>query len=354
VLAVDELGVQEEFLGSALAGILAVARSKNLRLMAICQHLAQVSPALREALLSQSSFQAYFRLGHSDARIVGDALAAEEPDRIAEATVRVAVVDKLTGKPHLAIMRHEVRDGDGKPLAADPLLWRTLVWRDLFPTYSAPFARGTHPPMIDQLKAIAARAGITRLYVLSPDSGRPVEVSEYVDGLTALDFWFDGPNPVQLVVAFPRPKLASVRRLSAPARSRLWAQDLMRLGKQLAILRLRDARLAPATVRVADVPDVTPGEHSAIEEYARESLRHRGRTWPQAEREIAAREHAVEMLAKGNPAVQAATAPILPASKKARASSKSTDGSAAATAKRPARRSELMTVGRVADDGSIS
>uniref|UniRef100_UPI0037500E62 type IV secretory system conjugative DNA transfer family protein n=1 Tax=Armatimonas sp. TaxID=1872638 RepID=UPI0037500E62 len=46
-LAMDEMGVSEKFIGSAVCEILAIARSRNLRLLVACQHLAQLSDGLR-------------------------------------------------------------------------------------------------------------------------------------------------------------------------------------------------------------------------------------------------------------------------------------------------------------------
>lgn len=76
LLVVDEMGVQERFIGRALTDILAVARSQSLRLLVASQHLDQLSGDMRHALLANCAVQAYFRLGHADSQIVASHLAS--------------------------------------------------------------------------------------------------------------------------------------------------------------------------------------------------------------------------------------------------------------------------------------
>jgi type IV secretory pathway TraG/TraD family ATPase VirD4 len=130
VLCVDELGVQESFLGSAIKDILAIARSKNLRLLAAFQYFTQLPAELREALMSQCSVQAYFRLGHPDARLVAASLGAVGGDRISQVNARVAEIDKLTQRAKRTTWRQKIFDGNGKPLSVEPLAWQMRVYRD--------------------------------------------------------------------------------------------------------------------------------------------------------------------------------------------------------------------------------
>ena len=93
VLALDEMGVSEEFVGGAAAKILAIARSRGLRLLVACQHLAQLSDGLRQALLANAAVQAFFRLGHADARLAAASLSAGTGERVSRVAVDVAKRD---------------------------------------------------------------------------------------------------------------------------------------------------------------------------------------------------------------------------------------------------------------------
>ncbi|GEM_PF-6450918 len=67
VLYLDEIGVSQKFVGSALSEIAFLARESRLRLVVACQYLNQMPPFLREALLTQCRVKALFRLGKDDA-----------------------------------------------------------------------------------------------------------------------------------------------------------------------------------------------------------------------------------------------------------------------------------------------
>ena len=120
VLALDEMGVSEEFVGGAAAKILAIARSRGLRLLVACQHLAQLSDGLRAALLANTAAQAFFRLGYADARLVAVSLAAGTGERVSRIAADVAKRD-ADGLPEAwASVSHTVRDGRGEPVALSP------------------------------------------------------------------------------------------------------------------------------------------------------------------------------------------------------------------------------------------
>ena len=94
VLALDEMGVSEQFVGSAAASILAIARSHGLRLLVACQHLAQLSEGLRAALLANAAVQVFFRLGATDARLVASSLSAGTGERVSRIAVDMAKRDR--------------------------------------------------------------------------------------------------------------------------------------------------------------------------------------------------------------------------------------------------------------------
>jgi hypothetical protein len=374
VLCVDEMGVQNPFLTDSLAKILAVAREKNLRLMAVCQFLGQVSPNLRQALLTQSMVQAFFMLGDGDAEIVAGALAAEEEDYVADATVREESVDRDTGLPNLVKWSQPVLDGSGNGIDVDPAMWERMRRRDLFaPLAKGPFVR---PSPIDDLRRMAAASGIPRLYVICPDTGQPIELGRYLDGVSDVDFGFQGPREVTLEITVPRPKVTNVGKASAAERTRIWARELRKLPGRQAVFRIRDGKSSPLRIRVADVPDMAQVETDRAQAYGREALRLRGRSVDEADQEMRDRVAAIDDYLK---LPQPATAPVNPASEPAAKPDKVAKSVQALDAQnteatsqevpsvplndhatpnqsrqRPPRRIAPQTVGRIAGDGSMS
>lgn len=274
VLSLDEMGVSEKFLGSAVCEILAVARSRKLRLLVACQHLAQLSDALRAALLANTAVQAFFRLGHADAKIVAGALAAGTGATITRVDVSVAPVNRQSGEPEQASRAHVVRDGFGSPLRLSPHAWEALVaYGAACRGISAPpgalgsgdvllpgrwaNSGGVGPndsadPRLVALARLAGASQVERLYVHAPDTGEPVALSRYVACLPA-DLWrLRGPAPLELVVRFPRPRLSVVSREGESERQQRWIRQLLDLPVQRAIVRTTPA--PPGVVQVVAVP----------------------------------------------------------------------------------------------------
>ncbi len=368
VLSVDEMGVQNPFLTEALAKILAVAREKNLRLMAVCQYLGQVAPNLRQALLSQSMVQAFFMLGDGDAEIVASALAAEEEDYVTDATVREESVDRETDLPNLVKWSQPVLDGSGNRIDIDPAMWDRMQRRDLFaPLAKGPFVR---PSPIDDLRRMAAASGIPRLYVICPDTGQPIELGQYLYGVNDIDFGFQGPREVTLEITVPRPKVTNVGKASSAERTRIWARELRKLPGRHALFRIRDGKSSPMSIRVADVPDMGYREKADARAYALEALRLRGRSVAEADRETQERTEEIEALAKPvqpaqaptkEPSAKPAPTPVPAQPQAATDSCKETPNAGApssvepqAKRQRSPRTPKPVTVGRMADDGSVS
>jgi hypothetical protein len=122
VLMLDEMGMQERFAGRAIRDVLAMARSQNLRMLAACQFLDQLSDGLRSALLANTALRVFFRLGPEDARRVAGSLAAGAESR----TVRIAIDTAKRGKydpPDTESVSHVVVDMWDRPLAASDVAW---------------------------------------------------------------------------------------------------------------------------------------------------------------------------------------------------------------------------------------
>jgi hypothetical protein len=257
VLALDEMGVSEEFVGGAAAKILAIARSRGLRLLVACQHLAQLSDGLRSALLANTAVQAFFRLGYADARLVAASLSAGTGERVSKVAADVAKRD-AEGRPEAwAETWHAVRDGYGEPVALSPAAITAF-------SHLAKNADGA--AQVEGLRKLALVSGLHRLYVHAADTKEPVELARYLQGLEGEDYWLEvrqggksGQGPVRLAVSFPRPRLAVLSHETESERERGWARTLTELSVRHAVVRL--AAGSVGTVRVAEVSDpcASPG-----------------------------------------------------------------------------------------------
>lgn len=275
-LSLDEMGVSGQFIGEAVCEILAIARSRNLRLLVACQHLAQLPEGLRDSLLTNTSVRAFFRLGYPDARIVASALAAGTGEDVL--TVQAEVLskkDRTTGHTAYVEIPHPIVDGYGKPLRVSAEALAELPARRLatphHPVQTARLAesslakselavtsrkifsqalQGVTP--LDRLRRLAAYSGISRLYVHAAGSGEPVEVGKYIQGLPECCYLV-GPAPIQLVVCFPRPSFSIVSSTSESQKRERWTRLLMYLPKQQAVTILSPD--PPTVIQVVSVPD---------------------------------------------------------------------------------------------------
>lgn len=288
VLALDELGMQERVIGSALLKIVAMARSQNLRLLAASQHLSQLSGELRETLINNAGVQVYFRLGPSDARPAASSFAVGTSAPLQRATMRVAVRDRETGLAERTSWRHSVLDSYGVPLKLSSEAWQAFLQEQVSVLPAGGFA-------LRRLQELAGASDFVRLYVHAADTGDPVALSEYVAGLAETDFWFEGPVPLELVVGFPRPQFsrADLRQEGDLAGS--WMRILLQLPRQHAVLLLANG--SPRLFRVADVPD--PGSPVALLDWWRASTQARSQRPDEIEATAAWRIASVEWLSQG-------------------------------------------------------
>jgi len=240
VLAIDEVPILERFVGKALTDIVTVARSQGLRLLVACQHFAQLSDDLRPAVLANTAVQLFFRLEHADAKAIAASLGVGAEPRITRVLATLDQEDRKTRLPALAEWRHPILDPRGRPLRLKPPVWVRFAHESLF--------RGAS---IQRLETLAARSGVSRLYVQAADTGQPVALTRYVAGLTSTECWIDGPA-LQLVVLFPRPRLTHIERRTETDAARWWTRALQEVPVQHAVLRVGGAN--PGIVRVVDVP----------------------------------------------------------------------------------------------------
>lgn len=287
VLALDEMGVSEEFVGSAAAKILAIARSRNLRLLVACQHLAQLSDGLRAGLLANTAVQAFFRLGYADARLVAASLAAGTGERVSSIAADVAKRDKDGVPEAWAEVRHTLRDGRGEPLTLSAPAWE--AFRDL-----SDVADGA--AQMEGLKRLALVSGIGRLYVHAADTKGPVEAGRYLRGLSPEDFRLEGRSPVRLVVRFPRPRLSVVARETEAERSQRWLRTLSELPVRRAVLRLATGQAGMMQVAEVANPSAAPG----FERFLSAAVVGSGQSAREVEEALAWRQEQIECIVSGD------------------------------------------------------
>ncbi len=202
-LCLDELATAEHFAGATLLDILGIARSRNLRLMGACQHLAQLPDGLRSALLANAAVQIFFRLGPADARLAAGALSVGTPPRLSRLHLEAEGPDRKTGMVPRSQWRHAVWDGEGRILRLGRPHWERLRWHGLFGDGrlgDGRLADGSVGNPCDPLTELS-RLSLGRLYVRAADTGEPVEVGRYVRGLRPGEWWLEGPAPLELVVS---------------------------------------------------------------------------------------------------------------------------------------------------------
>lgn len=253
LLSLDELGVGEQFIGKAATEILAIARSRNLRVLVACQHLEQLTDELRSSLLTNTAFRAFFRLGVADARVIASSLAAGTGETLAR-------IDLEPGKGDLIVeIPHPVVDGHGQPLRLSEDAWIA------FQKYlSENYQHGA----VVALNTLAALSGVRRLYVLPPGGAPPVEMGKYLKSLdpypalnawdsgkgnVAIGFVVRGPAPLTMGIRFPRFKLTVTSKRTETERQQQWIRLLLDLPVQHAVAWTGDA--SPPIVKVLPVPD---------------------------------------------------------------------------------------------------
>lgn len=222
-LSLDEMSKQQRYLGGALLDILAVARSQNLRLLAGCQFLGQMSDDLVTSLLTNPTIKAFFAMGPEDARIVARTATTgtgSVPQRI--------FVEADRGTHAYA---YPVTDAAGKAVGVpDRAEWDGLRFAG---------------DKMREIRVLGIRSGKPLLYA----GGQ--EVTRFLRGLPPGCWSFAGPAPLQVVVTFPRPKVRVEWASQSEAADRMF-QTLLNLPVQHALMQVDTAGMGLA--RVADMP----------------------------------------------------------------------------------------------------
>lgn len=301
VLSLDEAGVSQQFLGGALTGILAIARSRNLRLLCCCQHLAQLSGELRTALLANAAVQAFFRLGPEDARAAASSFSSGTGERVTALLADVAKRDSEDSVEAWAEVSHTLRDGWGEPVQLSAPAWS--AFRDVSRNMTGVNMKGGEMSGMgmngkEQLAAIqrlAQVSGAGRLYVHAAGTGEPVEVSRYLSGLGADEYEVRGPAPLRLVISFPKPRLSVVSKVTEAERERLWVRTLTGLPVRRAALRLAGGK--PCVMEAVSVADMASG--AGAETLLSGAVARSGQSAREVEEAVRWRQEQVERVAAG-------------------------------------------------------
>ena len=209
VLCLDEMGMQERFVGRALIDILAMARSQNLQLLSACQHLDQLSESLKSALLTNTAFRAFFRLGHEDARRVAQSFGSLKKTE----SIHVSLSVTRPGKhdpPEMARVVHKIVDMHNRPLQLSDPAWAAFAELQK----QAHYDNVKDSRVVVGLLRLCDISHITRVYVGLPGNTDTMELSEYVERLPPSSFYFTGPSPIKLAVVFPKPKIVHLPQSS--------------------------------------------------------------------------------------------------------------------------------------------
>lgn len=297
VLALDEMGAQEGFIGRALIDIVTVARSQNLRLLAASQHLAQLSEELRAALLANAGVQVFFRLGFADARPVASSMTIGADEPLRRATAQISNRERETGRARRTLWRHPVLDPHGNSLRLSDYAWSQISQADI---------AGMPGTALRRVAELAHEEGIFRLYVRAPDTGAPAALSRYLAGVPDSEYWFEGPTPLVLVVSFPACRFVHSARERGGDLSARWTRTLMDLPTQHAVLRLLTGEVG--VFRAVDVPDELAPADGSGDTWHREARTSAGHPPKEVARTMAWRRAQVAEVAQGRPpaAVKAA------------------------------------------------
>lgn len=271
VLALDELGLSEKLSGGAVTTILAAAREYRLRLVAACQHLSQLSPPLRDALLTNTAVRVFFRLGSADAKPAADALAAGRGGQ-AKRLVIEGMRTRAGEPPATATWCHGVENGWGQALEHVP--GAAVGGGGLEPLPDSLLGSNADylPLAARRLRALAVLSGVPRVYVRDAATGTAVEAGNYAAGLGDSEVTLLEGRPLQLCVTFPRPRLKRTEQSSDEGMARAYFARLLSLPVRHALFWTAQTEReagstsgggedgghpapAPRTMEVVPVPD---------------------------------------------------------------------------------------------------
>lgn len=111
-LCLDELESQEALLGKAVGDMLNFARSQNLRVLAACQFLDQLSDRLYASFMTNASLKAFFTLHAPDAKKVSQTLAQGSGKRIGQVELSRDPTKNAVDKIRIAYRVQDRNDRD--------------------------------------------------------------------------------------------------------------------------------------------------------------------------------------------------------------------------------------------------
>lgn len=244
VLMLDEMGMQERFLGDAVKKVLSAARSYDLRVLAATQHLDQLSEGLKETLLTSTALRVFFRLGNDDAPKVARSLTVglgRKPWRIA-----IGPPDKNDPEPRHSVS-YRLVDAFDRPVTLSPNAWTKLQAVQ----QQTRLSETEDGRLLAELARAMEEAAIPRVYVIHSNSLR-TEVAEFVRGVPGDCLRFAQPDTLRLVVSFPKPKVTIVEEKGEAERTNDVVRTLLHMPTQEAIAATDGG--GTWRLRVVDVP----------------------------------------------------------------------------------------------------
>ena len=238
-IVLDELGVQERFLGSAIRDIVERGRQQGLWLLTAGQHLGQISDELRALLLGNVGLLLLLRLGLDDAKKGAALLATGAGERATRITLDV--IEKR-GEMEWETVLLPLVDGGGRPLVIPPARYAQM---------QAIAGEALGKALAEWGERIGQRA-----YVAQAGS-RAREVRDRMRGLPP-DTRLSSRTPPTLLVRFPRPKVTVEERESEAQRTSAIAGLLAGLPDRQSVARMSEGLRAHLQLASMPPPHTLP------------------------------------------------------------------------------------------------
>lgn len=245
VLFLDEIAFSQDFLGEGVGEMIGMARSYDLRFVAACQYLDKIKPELRADLLSVS-VKAFFRLTEKDAAMVADQASLSSGDSTPK-TVKLSVASRrsLDTESDMEKFLYPVCDPNRKVLALKLAAFEVV--KELPPVQQ-----------IKGLEKLMSHSGLPPLACIVY-GGRRYEIARLLEGVPENHWGLAGPDPMYLLIRFPRPKISTSGRDGAAERERIWRHRLINQeGREMVLISPMCP--TPREVEVAHVPDPEPDD----------------------------------------------------------------------------------------------
>ncbi|MCX6378649.1 MAG: DUF87 domain-containing protein, partial [Armatimonadetes bacterium] len=221
------------------ADTLAMARSRGLRMLAVTQHLDQLSIPLRNSLLTSTAVRAFFQLGAPDAPAVSKTLATGIGGNVE--------VISLDSEETTSSALMNIMDSENYPIFMPEEAWEAFI---------SPGGKGASEQTLlsrryRALQAVANMNGSEGLFVHFKHRSAPYPLKRLLEGASAETLSFGEKQPCQLKARFPKPKYKILQQSSEEERARGMARALMSLPERTALLRLEDG--TTCLTQIADI-----------------------------------------------------------------------------------------------------